>query len=85
MYRKPSLGVNDKRIAIFSGLVPLVEDARRVIEQGSFPVVDHRRVDTESSGELTDGLLVLQCGQRHLGLESGEYLFRFLLMVNSFR
>ena len=61
------------------GLLPTaaLEHAGRALEQGTFPLVDHLRMNPDPARQLGGGLLALQGFQRDLRLELGRMLFAF--------
>jgi len=54
-----------------------LEHAGRALEQGTFPLVDHRRMNPDPARQLGGGLLALQGLQRDLRLELRRMLFPF--------
>jgi len=54
-----------------------LKDARRALQQGALPLMDHRGMHAEPTGQITDRLLAFQRLQRDPCLEFRVMLFPF--------
>src|SRR6056297_4311305 len=73
----PDLGVQFLHLLLVNlGLLSTaaLEHAGRALQQGTFPLMDHRRMHPEPARQLGGGLLALQGFQRDLRLELGSVL-----------